>query len=110
MWWTSGAHRDAAERPLVRRRAVNPEAAQAASSRVIDQWYLKAPSSTPGQVVSSINAPATWDISTGSSSVVVAVLDTGVRKDHPGPGRQDRGGYDFIGYGSPGSVSTAVGQ
>ncbi len=95
--------------PLFGGAAVNPEGTSGGvATRVIDQWYLKAPSSTPGQVVSSINAPATWDISTGSSSVVVAVLDTGVRKDHPDLADKIVGGYDFIGYGSPGSVSTAV--
>lgn len=95
--------------PLFGGAAVNPESSSGGvASRVIDQWYLKAPSSTPGQVVSSINAPAAWDISTGSSSVIVAVLDTGVRKDHPDLAAKIVGGYDFIGYGSPGSVSTAV--
>ena len=82
----------------------------------VGQWYLKAPGVTPGtsgEAVSSINAPAAWDLTTGVSSVVVAVLDTGVRKDHPDFINADNssqfvGGYDMIGYGSPGSVATAI--
>ncbi|MBT9491609.1 MAG: S8 family peptidase [Paucibacter sp.] len=57
------------------------------------QWYLKAPA---GEVVSSINAPGAWDRTTGVSSVVVAVLDTGVRKDHPDLAGQIVGGYDMV--------------
>ncbi len=43
------------------------------------QWYLKTPDAiTPA----SINAVNAWDVSVGSTSMVVAVLDTGVRFDH----------------------------
>lgn len=78
-------------------------------SRTIDQWYLKAPSSTPGQVVSSVNAPAAWDLTASlTNTTVVAVLDTGVRLDHADLAGQFLPGYDMIGYGSPGAQSTAI--
>jgi len=68
------------------------------------QWYLRAPTT---EVVSSINAPAAWDITTGRSSIVVAVLDTGVRKDHPDLAGQFVGGYDMIGLSTSAGTATA---
>jgi len=44
------------------------------------QWYLRAPDAT---FVSAINVEAAWAITTGSSSIVIADIDTGVRFDHP---------------------------
>jgi serine protease len=95
--------------PLFGGAAVNPESTVGGiQARTIDQWYLKAPSSTPGQVVSSINAPAAWDVTTGTASTIVAVLDTGVRLDHPELASQLVAGYDMIGYGAPGNTATAI--
>ena len=44
------------------------------------QWYLRAPS---GEVQSSLNVETAWATTTGSPNVVVAVVDTGVRFEHP---------------------------
>jgi serine protease len=45
-----------------------------------------------------INLPSAWDVSTGSSNVIVAVVDTGVLLNHPDLQGQfsSDGGYDFI--------------
>ncbi len=43
-----------------------------------------------------IHLPQAWDITTGSSNVIVAVVDTGVRLDHPDLQGQFVPGYDFI--------------
>ncbi len=44
------------------------------------QWYLRAPA---GDVKSSLDIETAWQVTTGRPDVIVAVLDTGVRFDHP---------------------------
>jgi serine protease len=59
------------------------------------QWYFQ--NTQP----SATQAEQAWDITTGSASTVVAVIDTGVRFEHPDLGRLSQGGklldgYDFV--------------
>lgn len=62
---------------------------------LVSQWCLL------GDQPSATRTDAAWDISSGNPAVVVAVLDTGVRFDHPDlRGTQEGGkllpGYDFV--------------
>ena len=64
----------------------------------VGQWYLRAPS---GAVQSSLDIETAWNVTQGNPSIVVAVLDTGVRYDHPdllavAAGGKLLPGYDMI--------------
>jgi len=66
---------------------------QASATPVVGQWFLRAPDAT---LVSAINAVGAWVITPGSASVTVAVLDTGVRFEHPDLAGKLWPGYDFV--------------
>jgi serine protease len=61
----------------------------------VGQWYLRAPDAL---VRSAIDIEPAWRATTGDPGVVVAVLDTGVRFEHPDLQRVEAGGPLLAGY------------
>jgi Subtilase family len=70
----------------------------------VGQWYLRAPA---GAVQSAIDAEAAWSVTVGNPGIVVAVLDTGVRFEHPDLRSVAAGGNLLPGYDMISDVPTA---
>ncbi len=73
------------------------------------QWFLQAPDLDER---SAVNATGAWDATTGSTGVVIAVLDTGVRFDHPDLARATSAGrilqgHDFVSQDGSNNFFTA---
>ena len=81
-----------------------PAVGGGAGGPVTGQWYLRAPA---GEVQSSLDAETAWNYTTGNSGIVVAVIDTGVRFDHPDLLRVAAGGNLLPGYDMISDVDTA---
>lgn len=59
----------------------------------VGQWYLRAPA---GDALSAINAVAAWEFVQGDPAIIVAVLDSGVRYEHPDLKGRLLPGFDMI--------------
>ena len=64
------------------------------------QWSLHEPRG-------GINAPAAWDVTTGSPAIVVAILDTGILAGNRDIAGRLAAGFDFVREDAPGLFTTA---
>ena len=60
------------------------------------QWHLNNTGQTGGTLDADIDAVEGWQITRGSSAVVVAVLDTGIDSNHPEFQGRILPGFDFV--------------
>jgi subtilisin family serine protease len=67
-----------------------------------EQWGLhntgQTVNGTNGSPDADIDAPEAWDIVQSSSDIIVAVIDSGIDKNHPDLSGNLIAGYDFIDY------------
>lgn len=62
-----------------------------------NQWHLENTGQGGGTVGEDVHAQEAWDITTGNSSIVIAIIDDGVDTAHPDLSANIQpGGYDFF--------------
>ena len=97
--------------PFYAARSYDSASAPTSGGPPVGQWYLKpaGPVGTAAKTApSSINAEQAWDLATGSGTIVIADIDTGLRFDHPDlQGGNILPGYDMISADTDGSFTTA---
>ncbi|WP_164015956.1 PA14 domain-containing protein [Pyxidicoccus trucidator] len=119
---------DAAEFPAL--RAASPRAAEALLNALrhhpaveaVEPNYLYQLAYTPNDPyanpatqgsadyqwnLATVQAYGAWDITQGSSSVIIAIVDTGIQLNHPDLAAKMLAGYDFIAPGTPPSNDSA---
>jgi thermitase len=68
----------------------------------VEQWYLDNDGSGGGTPFADINATRAWQVTTGSDTVVIAVVDDGVSRNHVDLGAKMVSGFDaYGGDGTP---------
>lgn len=72
----------------------------------LGQWYLLPSSST---TPSAISATTAWQTTTGSASVIVAIIDTGIITGHPDLAAKLLPGYDFVSCDQGNTVDSTTG-
>jgi subtilisin family serine protease len=62
-----------------------------------NQWHLENTGQGGGTVGEDVHAQEAWDITTGNSNIVIAIIDDGVDTGHPDLSANiQAGGYDFF--------------
>jgi subtilisin family serine protease len=77
-WMAASADVAVVEPNLVRNVAATPD-----DPRFGELWGMNNTGQTGGVADADIDAPEAWSLTTGSRSVVVAVIDTGINPNHP---------------------------